>query len=83
MDHATYTRITEDLRRQIDERLYVRARSFPGAVRKAGRLLPANARAAALDLVAMESRLTHPKLAARTDPATVHAAADTVRTALA
>lgn len=82
MDHQTYTAITEDLRQQMAERLSIRARSFPRAVRKAGRLLPANARAAAQDLIAAEPRLTHPKFATRTDPSAIHAAADTFSAAL-
>ncbi len=83
MDHARYLDITEGLRQQMAERLNVRARSFPKAVRKAGRLLPPAARAAARELVDAEARLTHPKLAVRTDPSNLHAAADTISTALA
>ncbi len=82
MDHAQYTALTEDLRAMMAERLAVRARSFPKAVRKAGRLLPANARRAAQDLVALEPRLAHPRLANRTDPAQATKAAATLRTAL-
>ncbi|MEJ6389673.1 hypothetical protein [Gymnodinialimonas ulvae] len=82
MDHRTYATITDDLRQQMAERLSIRARSFPRAVRKAGRLMPANARAAAQDLIAAEARLSHPKLATRTDPAAIRAAADTVDAAL-
>ncbi|MBL4627513.1 MAG: hypothetical protein JKY00_05650 [Roseicyclus sp.] len=82
MDHARYTDLTEELRGLIAERLSIRARTFPRAVRKAGRLLPAAARAAADDLISLETRLSHPKLAARTDPGQVLRAADTIRTAL-
>ncbi|MEX3014311.1 hypothetical protein [Gymnodinialimonas hymeniacidonis] len=82
MDHARYTEMTEGLRQQMAERLNIRARSFPRAVQKAGRLLPPSARSAAQELVAAETRLTHPKLAARTDPASLQAAADTISDAL-
>jgi len=34
-------------------------------------------------LAAIEARLANPKLAARTDPALIHRAADTIRTSLA
>jgi hypothetical protein len=44
--------------------------------------LPAPARAAAAELEALAPRLDHPKLAARTDPARVTRAADTLRRAL-
>jgi hypothetical protein len=82
MDHQSYTAITEGLRQQMAERLSIRARSFPHAVRKAGRLLPANARAAARDLIAAEPRLRHPKFATRTDPNAIHTAANTFSAAL-
>lgn len=82
MDHARYTDMTEDLRALMAERLSIRARTFPRAVRKAGRLLPANARAAADELIELEQRLAHPKLAARTDPAHAARAADTLRATL-
>lgn len=82
MDHASYSAMTEELRALMAERLSVRARTFPKAVRKAGRLLPAPARAAAQDLIALDQRLTHPKLANRTDPATAMKAEATVRAAL-
>ena len=82
MDHARYQTVTEDLRTLMAERLSVRAATFPKAVRKAGRLLPAPARAAAHDLIALEPRLSHPKLAARTDPAQADRAADTLRKSL-
>lgn len=82
MDHARYTEVTEELRTLMAERLSIRARSFPRAVAKAGRLLPASARRAAAQLAAMEARLAHPKLAARTDPALAYRAAETVRAAL-
>lgn len=83
MDHARYQAVTEELRRLMAERLSVRARTFPRAVRRAGRLLPAPARAAAQELIALETRLSHPKLAARTDPARALRAAKTIRTTLA
>jgi hypothetical protein len=83
MDQATYRQITDELRALIAERLSVRAGSFPKAVRKAGRLLPAPARSAARELIALEPRLAHPKLAARTDPAQARRAATTIRNSLA
>ena len=82
MDHASYSLMTEDLRVMMAERLSIRAKTFPKAVRKAGRLLPANARAAAQELIALDHRLSHPKLAARTDPTLATRAETTVRTAL-
>lgn len=82
MNHAQYSEITEDLRAQMAERLSVRARTFPKAVRKAGRLLPASARNAAQDLITLEQRLIHPKLANRTDPAQATRAAATIKSAL-
>ncbi|WP_224815875.1 hypothetical protein [Hasllibacter sp. MH4015] len=82
MDHARYIEVTDDLRDLIAERLSIRAKSFPRAVRKAGRLLPPNARAAADALIQLEPRVSHPKLAVRTDPAQVDHAAETIRTAL-
>jgi hypothetical protein len=72
----------DELREMIAERLNVRARSFERAVRRAGRLLPAQARSAAAEIAAFEARLAHPKLAARTDPAMVTRAAATIREAL-
>ncbi|QXT40699.1 hypothetical protein [Gymnodinialimonas ceratoperidinii] len=75
--------MTEELRALMAERLSVRARSFPKAVRKAGRLLPAPARTAARELIALEPRLAHPKLAARTDPAQATRAANVIRNSLA
>ena len=83
MDHSTYSDITEDLRQQITERLSVRARTFPQAVQRAGHLLPAPARAAAANLIAVEPRLSHPKFAARTDPETIKASVATIQSALA
>lgn len=80
MDH--YAAVTEDLRGLIAERLSVRAPDFPRAVRKAGRLLPSSARVAAHELIAVEARLNHPRLAAKTDPASIDQAAATVRAAL-
>lgn len=82
MDHARYQTLTEDLRGLMAERLSIRARTFPRAVRKAGRLLPPSARVAAQELIALEARLSHPKLAARTDPAQAERSATTLRTAL-
>lgn len=82
MDHARYTDITEELRHLMAERLSVRARTFPRAVRKAGRLLPAPARAAAQDLISIEARLANPKLAARTDPSQALRSAETIHAAL-
>ncbi|UWQ96598.1 hypothetical protein K3728_05025 [Rhodobacteraceae bacterium M385] len=82
MDQAGYRTVTEELRSLMAERLSVRAPTFPGAVRKAGRLLPASARSAAQELVALESRMANPKLAARTDPAQAKRAADTIRNSL-
>ncbi len=82
MNPTQYATLTEELRGLMAERLSVRASTFPRAVRKAGRLLPAPARAAAGQLIALEARLSHPKLAARTDPAQALRAASTIRTAL-
>lgn len=82
MNSARYTDLTEELRVLMDERLAVKAATFPAAVRKAGRLLPGPARAAARELIAMEQRLSHPKLAARTDPAQIEQAGHVMRTAL-
>ncbi|ABD56354.1 hypothetical protein [Jannaschia sp. CCS1] len=82
MDHAGYTELTEELRGLMADRLSVRARTFPKAVRKAGRLLPEPARQAARELVEIEARLAHPKLAARTDPMQTQRAAETLRTSL-
>lgn len=82
MDHARYTEVTEELRCLMAERLSIRARTFPRAVQRAGRLLPPQARAAAHELISIGPRLSHPKLAARTDPAQATQAANTIRTAL-
>ncbi len=82
MDHVQYSAMTEDLRALMAERLSIRARTFPKAVRKAGCLLPASARTAARDLIALDQRLSHPKLANRTDPAKATQAATTIRAAL-
>ncbi len=82
MDHVQYSAMTEDLRALMAERLSIRARTFPKAVRKAGCLLPASARTAARDLIALDQRLSHPKLANRTDPAQATRAEATIRTAL-
>lgn len=82
MDQAGYRTVTEELRGLMAERLSVRARTFPRAVRKAGRLLPASARSAAQELIALETRMANPKLAARTDPAQAKRAADTIRNSL-
>lgn len=75
--------IHEDLRAMLADRLNIRARSFDKAIRKAGRLLPARARAAADRLQTLEQRIKHPKLAARTDPALLREDAQTIRDALA
>ncbi|PWK60915.1 hypothetical protein [Roseicyclus mahoneyensis] len=83
MDKTALDALHEDLREALAARLNVRARSFQGAVRRAGRLLPAQARLAAAEMSALEARLAHPKLAARTDPALVVQAADRFRAALA
>jgi hypothetical protein len=83
MTHRALAARQEELRRLIADRLDIRARSFRGAVRKAGRLLPARARAAAADIEALETRMAHPKLAARTDPALIDDAAETFRQAMA
>ncbi|MBF9058939.1 hypothetical protein HKCCSP123_07050 [Rhodobacterales bacterium HKCCSP123] len=74
--------VKDELREMIAERLNVRARSFEGAVRRAGRLLPAQARRAAAEIAACEARLAHPKLAAKTDPAVITRAAATIRDVL-
>ena len=83
MDGGALTAQKEELRLLIAERLNVRARSFEGAVRRAGRLLPAQARLAAAELAEIETRLAHPRLAARTDPAHALRAAETIRSSLA
>lgn len=75
--------VKDELREMIAERLNVRARSFERAVHRAGRLLPAQARGAAAEIMAFEARLAHPKLAAKTDPALIERAAATIRAALA
>jgi hypothetical protein len=82
MDQQTLERLHEELRQCIADHLNVRARSFHAAVRRAGRLMPAQARVAAAEMAALEARLKHPKLAARTDPAMIHRAANTIRTSL-
>jgi hypothetical protein len=82
MDQHAIDALHEDLRQCIAERLNVRARSFHAAVRRAGRLMPPQARVAATEMAALEARLKHPKLAVRTDPAMIHRAADTIRTSL-
>jgi hypothetical protein len=82
MDQHRLDALHEDLRQCIAARLNVRARSFHGAVRRAGRLMPAQARVAAAEMAALEARLKHPKLAARTDPALIERAADAIRTSL-
>lgn len=81
-DHALEA-VKEDLRGMIASRLNVRGKSFRDSVRRAGRRLPARARVAAAELEALEARLAHPKLAARTDPAHLRKAAETIRTSLA
>jgi hypothetical protein len=82
MQQTAYTAMTEELRGLIAEHLGVRARTFPAAVRKAGRLLPASARTAAEELIELEARVAHPKLAARTDPGQAERAAATLRSVL-
>lgn len=72
----------EDLRQDIAARLNVRAGNFPAAVRRAGRRMPAEARAAAAEMAALEARLAHPRLAARTDPALIAAAARRIHISL-
>lgn len=83
MNQHALAAIHEELREAIAQRLNVRARSFHAAVRRAGRQLPAPARVAAAEMAALEARLAHPKLAARTDPALILRAAATIRTSLA
>lgn len=82
MDRAALDAQKDELRQLIAERLNVRAGSFERAVSRAGRLLPASARAAARQIADVETRLDHPKLAARTDPALIERAAETIRTSL-
>lgn len=79
MTRDQLTDLTEELRGLIHERLGIRARTFRRAVARAGRLLPAPARAAARVLYDHEQRLANPRLAARTDPAVARQAADTIR----
>jgi len=83
MDQRALDALHEDLRQEIAARLNVRGRSFHEAVRRAGRRMPARARAAAAEMAMLEARLAHPKLAARTDPALIHRAAGTIRASLA
>ena len=82
MDRQALDALHEALRQDIATRLNVRSRNFHQAVRCAGRLLPTDARAAAADMAAIEARLAHPKLAARTDPALLTHAADRIRASL-
>ena len=82
MDRRKLDALHETLRADIAARLNVRGRSFHAAVRRAGRLMPADARAAAAEMAALEARLAHPKLAARTDPANMRRAAERVRIGL-
>lgn len=82
MDREALDALHEDLRQAIAARLNVRARSFHGAVRRAGRLLPARARVAAAEMAALEARMANPKLAARTDPAMLRQAGDRFRGSL-
>jgi len=82
MQREELEKLKEELRVLLAERLNVRARSFGAAVRKAGRMLPAPARAAAAELQQLDARVSHPKLAARTDPQQARRAAGTVREAL-
>lgn len=82
MRRSHYQSTLEELRALLVERLSIRARTFPRAVAKAGRLLPAPARAAADALIALEARMANPKLAARTDPGQVSRAAAAFRATL-
>ncbi|QBY00969.1 hypothetical protein E2K80_09710 [Rhodophyticola sp. CCM32] len=61
--------IMEEARALISEHLGIRAPTFRRAVARAGRLLPPQARQAATQLLELDRRIQHPKLAARTDPA--------------
>ena len=83
MAHRQQSNLHEELRRDIAARLNIRAKTFDQAVRRAGRLLPKSARIAAADLRALEARMAHPKLAARTDPALLAQAAGRFRASLA
>ena len=83
MEKRALAALHAELRDDIAKRLNVRGKSLGHAVRRAGRLMPAEARTAAQDLAALEARLDHPVLAARTDPALIRQAADRVRTGLA
>lgn len=82
MDRQTLDALHEGLRQDIATRLNVRGRDFHQAVRRAGRLLPRDARAAAAEMTALEARLAHPRLATRTDPALIAQAALRLRTSL-
>jgi len=75
--------VKAELRALVAARLNVRARNFERAVQRAGRRLPPPARAAAAEICAIDARLRNPKLAARTDPAIVAQAAETIRVTLA
>ncbi|MDG3041880.1 hypothetical protein [Roseicyclus marinus] len=82
MDERALATLHAELRDEISQRLNVRGKSLGHAVRRAGRLMPAEARAAARDLAALEARLVHPTLAARTDPALIRQAAGRLRAGL-
>jgi len=68
MPREEIDKITEELRLLMVQQLGIRANSFAQAVRRAGRLLPGQARIASHRLLELKSRATNPKLAARTDP---------------
>jgi hypothetical protein len=82
MNQKTRAQVKDELREMIAARLNVRARSFDAAVNRAGRLLPQQARSAAAEIRALEARMAHPRLAARTDPALFQHAADSFRLSL-
>jgi hypothetical protein len=82
MDKKALEALHEGLRQEMADRLNIRAQSFRQAVRRAGRLLPSDGRAAAAEMEALEARLAHPRLAARTDPALIAQAAGRVRASL-
>lgn len=82
MNQKARDALRDDLRQMIAARLNVRARSFEVAVRRAGRLLPQEARSAAAAIRTFEARMAHPRLAARTDPTLFRRAADSFRSSL-
>ena len=61
----------EDIRRLLEERLGIKGKTLPDAIRKAGRTLPRWARRAGQELCDAAGREDHPKLSRLTDQASV------------